>query len=497
MDIINSFDEFWKSHPALLYGLAILIGFYGSLTLNPVLFLPFSLLLLSKNRAILVIVLTLVSALYIPSQVSLPDLKSQELKGTAHFKISSLSMKSSQFGKQWVYKGIIHSLFPYSNIKNIPVSISLPIKGDLSRPPANQDYFVEGTLKQVEPYRYTFTLEKNQPWRSVKDSFNFSEYRYMAKKYVKKIIDQKIDDPESATLLSGIATGEFDDRLMTFHFARFGLQHIMAISGFHFAILAAFLSFVLKLLLSPKKATLTLIVLLGFYFFFLGFAPSILRAWLMILISLGGLLFQKSSKSLNSIGIALIAVLLIDPLVIFQLGFQFSFITTASILMFYSSIDKGLQVLAIKRFLNETALMNSINQHGFILLTWIRQAIALSLAVNLAALPLMLFHFHYFPVLSLLYNLFFPFMISISMFLFIMSFIFPFFSIIDSINSAFTKFVLNFAYHMPQTVDYKFFFTHLNAEGLTLYFTSLFALSVFVHAFSKNLSEQKIDLQYI
>jgi len=251
--VINCFDNFFKEHPALLYGLAMLIGFYGGLSQNPILILPICCLLLSKRRAILVVPLILASAFFINSRVALPHLTEEGLQGTAHFTISSVALKSTHFGKQWVYKGHIRSLFPYSTVKNVPVSISIPLRGDILRPPADQDYLIEGTLKKSNN-RYLFTLEKNQPWRAVKHSFNINEYRYMAKKYVKNLIDQKIADKESATLLSGIATGEFDDRLMSFHFSRFGLQHIMAISGFHFAILAGFLSVFLQMLLSTKKS---------------------------------------------------------------------------------------------------------------------------------------------------------------------------------------------------------------------------------------------------
>ena len=79
-----------------------------------------------------------------------------------------------------------------------------------------------------------------------------------------------------------------EDRLMQFEFGRFGLQHIMAISGFHFAILAGFFSFGLHLMLNRRVANAFLIALLSTYFVFLGAGPSILRAWMTILITLGG-----------------------------------------------------------------------------------------------------------------------------------------------------------------------------------------------------------------
>lgn len=75
-----------------------------------------------------------------------------------------------------------------------------------------------------------------------------------------------------------------------------------------------------------------------------------------------------------------------------------------------------------------------------------RQGLALGFAVNLVTLPMMFYHFHRFPFLGLLYNLFFPAMVSISMFLLL----FPPFV---GLNQLFTKFMLNLTYNMPPALD--------------------------------------------
>lgn len=495
--ILNSFESFWKQYPALLYGIAILIGFSFSLTGNPILFLPALLLLFSGKRAILAYALIIISALFINTQISLPHLEPDGIKGTAHFDISSISLKSSHFGKQWIYKGTIKSLELHTEVKNIPVSISIPAKKDLLRPPADRSYFIEGTLKEISPEHYIFILEKNLPWKGINNSSSFAEIRFQLKESLKKSIHQNIEDDESSTFLSGIATGEFDDHLMAFHFSRFGLQHILAISGFHFAIITAILRFTLQLIFSKRTATFVLITLITVYFIFLGFAPSVLRAWLMILIVLVGFLLKKSSIALNSMGFALMVVLLIDPLMVRHIGFQFSFITTASILLFYSAADNFLQKLFPKRFLSNAVEMNLINQHGFIVLTAIRQASALCLAVNLCALPLMLFHFEQFPYLSIIYNFFFPFMVSISMLLLIIGLALPFFPFIHSFNSAFTLFLLKFTYNMPQTVDYKLSFKGFSMEGVIIYLCVLFCAGVLLHYRREEAREKRLDFAYL
>lgn len=495
--ILNSFESFWRPNPALLYGIAILIGFSFFLTRNPILILPALLLLFSGKRAILAYALIIISALFLNSQISLPHLDPEGIKGEAYFDISGVSLKSSHFGKQWIYKGTIKSLDLQRDIKNIPVSISIPLKQDILRPPADKSYFIKGTLKEISHEHYTFILEKNAPWIEITNTWSFAEIRFQLKDSLKKCIHQKIKDDESATFLSGIATGEFDDRLMAFHFSRFGLQHIMAISGFHFAIITAILRAALQLIFSKKTATIILITLITAYCIFLGFAPSILRAWLMILIVLFGFLLKKSSVALNSMGFALIVVLLVDPMMVRHIGFQFSFLTTASILLFYSTADTLLQKIFFKRFLYDVVEMNLINQHGFVILTAIRQASALCLAVNICALPLMLFHFEHYPYLSIIYNFFFPFMVSISMLLLIIGLAIPFLPFIHSINSTFTQFLLKFTYDMPQTIDYNLTFRGFSVEGVIIYLCFLFCTGVLLHYKQEQRREMRLDFAYL
>jgi|GEM_PF-363430 len=495
--ILNSFHSFWKRHPALLYGFSMLIGFSLILTENVIFSLPALLLLLSGKRALFAYPLMITSMFFAHHHFIAVKTSHDDLKGTAHFEIRSIATKATHFGKHVVYRGVIKSLIPHATVKNIPVSISIPLKKEITRPPANKAYLLEGHLKELGDARYIFVLEKNKPWEAIENSWSFAEIRFALKKHVMQYIHKKIDDSESATFLSGIATGEFDDQLMLFHFSRFGLQHIMAISGFHFAIIAGFLRLMLQLIFSKKTATYLLLLLLTTYFMFLGFGPSVLRAWLMILIVLIGYLLQKSSIALNSMGVALITLLIIDPLMIRHIGFQFSFLTTASILMFYSGSDKLLQQLFFKRPLKETVEMNSLNQHGFIVLTAIRQSIALCLAVNLTAIPLMLYHFEQFPYLSIIYNFFFPFMVSISMLLLILGLMIPIFPFIHGLNSAFTQFLLRYTYNMPQTADYKLVFQNFALEPLIIYLCLIFCAGLFFNYYLELKKEERLDFEYL
>lgn len=261
----------------------------------------------------------------------------------------------------------------------------------------------------------------------------------------------------SASFLSGLATGEFDDHWMQQQFARFGLQHLLAISRFHFALTASFLGLFLSLFFSNRSKHFILILCLATYCLFLGPQPSVLRAWLMCSLACAGLLIERQTTALNTLGVALLVVLGFDPQICQSLGFQLSFAIAAAILLYFQPAQIWMGELLPKRSLHEVIAMNLRNQHGYCLIVFLRGGLALLLAVNLVALPLTLFYFHQFPWMSLLYNLFFPFMASASMSLLFLGTLFSFVpwigNSIHALNNAYTDFLLRLTYQVPTATD--------------------------------------------
>lgn len=326
--------------------------------------------------------------------------------------------------------------------------------------------------------------------------------RFQAKQAVGTYIRKHITGQRPATFLTGIATGEFDDRLMAFEFSRFGLQHIMAISGFHFAIIAAMLSALLRFVCKKRVGTLFLILLLSSYCLFLGSSPSILRAWITIFIALLSFLLERRGSGLNSLGIAMLIVLLMDPLACCHIGFQFSFIITGAILLFYAWFNGMLQQILLKRSLSQMVQMDRFNQYGYCVLAFFRQALALTAAVNLIAIPMMLFHFQKFPLLSLAYNLFFPFLVSIAMLLLLLGLIFscvlPFLGeALHYFNSLYTQWMLNLTYNIPANFDLAWSVPVFPVELLIIYLTLIFFFGICLKYFLEKRQEDSQDFAFI
>lgn len=512
--LISSLTSFWQQHPALYYGLGVLLGtfaaFHGATLLLIPLFLMSLILPWDKGalkRVLLAYILGLAAFFVTASNYQFPRIPPEGLSGTASIQISSLSENKSSFGKKWLYKGSIQSFIPDNsfgsmNVRNIPFVLSLPHNEEIIRPLANKSFRLHATLKQSSTGNYVLKVQRNEPWIPLKGSWSFAEQRFKAKKAVGQYIRESIPNERAAAFLSGIATGNFDDRLMSFEFARFGLQHIMAISGFHFAIVSGILCFILRLAVSTKKAYLLLILCLSSYFVFLGCGSSIMRAWITILIALGSYLVERTSLGLNSLGFAMLIILCFDPLSCLTIGFQFSFLTTAAILLFMTPIDHLLQQLFMKRALSRMVAMPRFEQHGYCILALFRQALALGIAVNLAALPLTLFYFHQFPWMSLIYNLFFPFMVSLAMLFLIIGLLFHFIlpplgEVIHAYNNIYTQFMLNFTHHMPRSFDFMLRTPQFPVEILIAYLCGILCLGIILKSFDERQKEQREDWAFI
>ena len=145
------------------------------------------------------------------------------------------------------------------------------------RPLANCAYHLTGRLKKATNGNYIFYPEKNQPWYPLSGTWSLAEWRFRIKQEVNNYIKRKISNEPSRSFLAGITTGDFENRLLSFEFSRFGLQHIMAISGFHFSILAGILGFFISLLMGRKIALFVVMLLMTLYFLFLGHAPSVIQ----------------------------------------------------------------------------------------------------------------------------------------------------------------------------------------------------------------------------
>lgn len=196
-------DAFWHRYPGLLYGLAALLGCYAALAPNLFLIMPIALLFISsfRSRLMLALILFVCMIFLIHFRFQFPSLPDEGLKGTAYFKVESLSSSRHHFGKKWTYKGTLASLTPdngFCQARSLPCRIILPDKDGIQRPPATCDYLLHGSLQAMERGGYLFKIAKDEPWKPVAGSFSLAERRYWAKAWLTAYIKRHVADERSA-----------------------------------------------------------------------------------------------------------------------------------------------------------------------------------------------------------------------------------------------------------------------------------------------------------
>ncbi|WP_198648974.1 ComEC/Rec2 family competence protein [Cyanothece sp. BG0011] len=110
-------------------------------------------------------------------------------------------------------------------------------------------------------------------------------------------------------------------------FVNMGLSHVLAASGFHVALLLGIIFWITRSL-SPKKKLIIGIIILILYVGLTGIQPSILRASLMGTAILISQVLERKTNALGTLLLSAFLLLLFNPLWIWDLGFQLSFLAT-------------------------------------------------------------------------------------------------------------------------------------------------------------------------
>lgn len=169
-----------------------------------------------------------------------------------------------------------------------------------------------------------------------------------------------------------------------------GASHILALSGMHLGIIYTLLSVLSMGRRFAELRECLLLLSIWAYVFLVGMSPSVLRAALMItvygLVGLTG----RSRMSVNALAFAAIVMLVASPLVLYDIGFQLSFMAVAFILVFQSSL---------------TGIVPRKFQQEHPLVCWIWQLLVMSCLAQAGTAPLVAYYFGRLPVYFLVTNL--------------------------------------------------------------------------------------------
>jgi competence protein ComEC len=197
-----------------------------------------------------------------------------------------------------------------------------------------------------------------------------------------------VPEPE-AGLAAGILVGLRDrvDRALAADFTTVGASHVVAISGWNIAIVAACMASIGGRLKRRRRSVLT-VAAIAAYVAFVGPSPSVVRAGVMAGVVLLARESGRAGRAAAALAWAAAIILLLDPAMVRDAGFQLSTLATGGLIAW------------------GTPLATTVDRvTGHRLPGWVVECLGVSLAAQAATLPIVLASFGRLAIVSPLVNL--------------------------------------------------------------------------------------------
>ena len=204
-------------------------------------------------------------------------------------------------------------------------------------------------------------------------------------------IDQVIEQhfaPEEEAILKAVLFGDTSQLHDDFYSytQKTGIFHIFSVSGLHVGFIVAFIMFLAKVFHAQQSwwVFLCMLPLLTLYVLLSDMSPPAVRAGLMAVVGVLAMRLLRYRDGVTILALAAAILLSASPHLLWDIGFQLSFLITLGILLGYDALKEMIPPLPIKG---------------------LREGISLSLAAELTSIPLIAWYFYVFAPFSLGMNL--------------------------------------------------------------------------------------------
>jgi len=394
------------------------------------------------------------------------------IKDMGHFKKTSFIFDVRQIQ----YRGVWHItcgkiLVNSFQKQEISYGQELILQGKIYKAPKlsiSKNFDYREYLKRKQIFGI-LSVKRNSPFEIISESCANPVKKLSLK--IRNKLSGQIDSylpPVESSLLRAMLLGERQDipRPINDIFVKTGTIHILAISGLHIGIIAFLILIFLKVMRIPRKpryiATMLFLIM---YVFITGGRVSVIRATIMAIVFLGGFLFEREADILNSLALACLLILGFNPRQLFDVGFQLSFVSVISIVIFSPKMYSLLRNFPIK---------NKV-------LDFILRSISVSLAVWLGTLGIIAYYFNIVTPVAVIANLFIiPFMVivfALGLCFIIISLIFPGLGAIFAGSAGASLFILvEFAYLLSRIPKAYIFLSSLPLVAVFIYYILLLSM---------------------
>lgn len=280
----------------------------------------------------------------------------------------------------------------FGNTLQVDDRIAVSTKLQQVREPRNPYQFnYSAYLKKQGIYRQVF-LNFEEIFRLPSGSVSARGLAFQLRKDFKNKLQKQAFEAREWGVINALLLGQRQELSSTIRdrYAAAGVIHILAVSGLHVGIVL----FILQILLQPLgnrpkiRFFRSLLCIVGIWCFALltGLSASVLRAATMFSFLQLGLSSSHKSGGMNSLVASAFFLLLLDPSLLYQVGFQLSYAAVFFILW--------LQPVFFR-------IWHPKNR----VLRYFWGILSVSFCAQLGVLPLSLFYFHQLPLLFLFTNL--------------------------------------------------------------------------------------------
>lgn len=283
-------------------------------------------------------------------------------------------------------------------------------------------------------------------------------------------LEMHITDKATLGLLQAILVGDKEmlDQELTDAYADTGIVHIMAISGAHITIFFLLVAFLLGWIKHRKYRWVKYIAaipLIWLYVIVAGAPASAVRAATMFSLLGIGFALQKQPNGINQLLATAFFLLCVNPMWLYAIGFQLSFVAVLSIFIFYKPI--------YKLYTPNNKITRAL---------W--QAMAVSIAAEILVAPLVIYYFHLFPlqfiVANVLAYLFMGIILIAGMLLIAVSPIYPIASLLGDGITCLVRSFNNVIYTLQHFNFNDFHQLTLSGTQLILLYLSITGLAVYL-----------------
>lgn len=174
-----------------------------------------------------------------------------------------------------------------------------------------------------------------------------------------------------------------------------GSSHLLVISGLHLSIWVFGTVKVLRKnsVLRKYSVPISLVILL-FYSALTGFSVSVIRAGAMVGAVIIAKAFHRDADSLNSIGVGVAVIMLVNPFAAYSVSLWFTVLSTVGILVLQKPLES---------YIYSTALGRKLNR--WFLFRFLITSSTVSLSATVCTLPVFIIKFEFLPWASVISNI--------------------------------------------------------------------------------------------